>query len=71
MYNKITNVLFLNWISEKFYSYLVKYPTPSNINYFWNFGSLAGLFLIIQILSGFFLSMFYTAHVDYAFDSVQ
>jgi ubiquinol-cytochrome c reductase cytochrome b subunit len=65
------NYLFLNKSQKTFYSYLSKYPTPYNFNYFYNFGSLAGLFLAIQILSGFFLTMFYTPHVDYAFDSVE
>lgn len=53
------------------YKFLIKYPTPVNFNYFYNFGSLAGLFLVIQILSGFFLTFFYTPHVDHAFDSVE
>lgn len=48
-----------------------RHPTPKNLNYFWNFGSLAGLCLVIQILTGVFLAMHYTAHVDYAFDSVE
>nr|BBB16203.1 Cytochrome b [Pagurus lanuginosus] len=49
---------------------LVDMPLPSNISTFWNFGSLLGLCLIIQILTGLFLSMHYTAHVDLAFSSV-
>jgi ubiquinol-cytochrome c reductase cytochrome b subunit len=48
-----------------------EYPTPRNLNYAWNFGSLAGICLVIQILSGIFLAMNYTSHVDYAFDSVE
>lgn len=48
-----------------------EYPTPRNLNYLWNFGSLAGICLVIQILSGIFLAMNYTAHVDMAFDSVE
>ena len=47
------------------------YPTPRNLNYFWNFGSLAGLSLVIMIVTGIALAMSYTAHVDYAFDSVE
>src|SRR5690554_5256184 len=66
-----SNYLFMSPAQKSFYSFLVKYPTPVNFNYFYNFGSFAGLFLIIQILSGFFLTMFYTPHVDYAFDSVE
>ena len=50
---------------------LREYPTPKNLNYWWNFGSLAGIVLVVMILSGIFLAMNYTAHVDYAFDSVE
>nr|YP_010160619.1 cytochrome b [Pagurus similis]QRH18049.1 cytochrome b [Pagurus similis] len=49
---------------------LVDMPLPSNISTFWNFGSLLGLCLVIQIVTGLFLSMHYTAHVDLAFSSV-
>lgn len=51
--------------------HLIDYPTPSNINYFWGFGSLAGLCLIVQIATGVFLAMHYTAHIDLAFHSVE
>ena len=50
---------------------LHEYPTPKNLNYFWNFGSLAGIALVIMIVTGITLAMSYTAHVDYAFDSVE
>jgi quinol-cytochrome oxidoreductase complex cytochrome b subunit len=50
---------------------LHEYPTPRNLNYMWNFGSLAGFCLVIMIVSGIVLSMNYTAHVDYAFASVE
>ncbi len=50
---------------------LVDHPTPRNLNYWWNFGSLAGITLIIMILSGLLLSMHYVAHTDLAFDSVE
>nr|YP_009107539.1 cytochrome b [Enoplometopus debelius]AIU44736.1 cytochrome b [Enoplometopus debelius] len=49
---------------------LVDMPIPSNISTFWNFGSLLGLCLVIQILTGLFLAMHYTAHIDLAFSSV-
>jgi len=49
----------------------VDYPTPRNLNYWWNFGSLAGFFLLVQIITGVILSMHYTAHVDHAFDSIE
>jgi len=48
-----------------------EYPTPKNLNYFWNFGSLAGIALVVMIITGIALSMSYTAHVDYAFESVE
>ena len=49
----------------------VDYPTPKNLNYWWNFGSLAGFFLLVQIITGIMLSMHYTAHVDHAFTSIE
>ncbi len=48
-----------------------KYPAPKNLNYFWNFGSLAGFMLVTMILTGIFLAMNYTPHKDMAFDSVE
>ena len=45
------------------------YPTPINLNYFWNFGSLAGVTLVIMIVTGILLAMQYTANTDLAFDS--
>jgi ubiquinol-cytochrome c reductase cytochrome b subunit len=47
------------------------YPTPKNLSYMWNFGSLAGLSLVIMIVTGIVLAMNYTAHVDHAFGSVE
>src|SRR4028119_1533554 len=47
------------------------FPTPRNFNYFWNFGALALISLVIMIATGVFLSMHYTPHVNYAFDSVE
>nr|QBG38586.1 cytochrome b [Acropyga donisthorpei] len=49
---------------------LIKLPTPINISYWWNFGSLLGMFLSIQIISGFMLSLHYTAHTLHAFNSI-
>lgn len=51
--------------------HLVRYPTPSNLNGNYNWGVLAGQCLVLQILTGIFLAMHYTAHVDQAFHSVQ
>ena len=47
------------------------YPTPKNLSYFWNFGSLAGVTLVIMIVTGILLAMQYTANADLAFDSVE
>ncbi|MGG5817331.1 cytochrome b [Falsiroseomonas sp. HW251] len=47
------------------------FPTPRNFNYFWNFGAIAMVTLIIMIATGVFLSMHYTAHTSMAFDSVE
>jgi len=49
---------------------IVDLPAPANISTLWNFGSLLGLCLVIQIVTGLFLAMHYTAHVDLAFSSV-
>lgn len=54
-----------------FNSYLIDSPEPANISYLWNFGSLLGMCLIIQILTGSFLAMHYQPHVDFAFSSVE
>nr|WCO12062.1 cytochrome b [Megastigmus sabinae] len=49
---------------------LIKLPSPMNISIWWNFGSLLGLCLIIQIITGFFLSMHYNPNINNAFNSV-
>nr|YP_009712042.1 cytochrome b [Hasora badra]QGG43668.1 cytochrome b [Hasora badra] len=50
---------------------LIDLPTPSNISSWWNFGSLLALCLMIQIITGLFLTMYYTANIDLAFYSVN
>nr|YP_009178781.1 apocytochrome b [Peronospora tabacina]ALJ78421.1 apocytochrome b [Peronospora tabacina]ALJ78468.1 apocytochrome b [Peronospora tabacina] len=52
-------------------NHLIDYPTPINLNYFYGFGSLAGIMLVIQILTGIFLAMHYTPHIELAFNSVE
>jgi ubiquinol-cytochrome c reductase cytochrome b subunit len=47
------------------------YPVPRNLNYFWNFGVLAGVALVIQIVTGVVLAMHYYASIDGAFNSVE
>lgn len=52
-------------------SYMVDSPQPANISYMWNFGSLLGMCLVIQIITGVTLAMHYTPSVDLAFISVE
>ncbi len=67
----------LRWIDDRLpipsllYRELVAYPTPKNLNYWWNFGSLAGIALALQIVTGIVLAMHYTPHTSMAFDSVE
>ena len=68
----------INWIEYRLpiFSFLDEsvgsgYPTPRNLNYMWNFGSLAGIVLAIMIITGIVLVMHYTPHVDHAFGSVE
>nr|YP_009333003.1 cytochrome b [Takifugu fasciatus x Takifugu flavidus]YP_009675586.1 cytochrome b [Takifugu obscurus x Takifugu rubripes]ABO61369.1 cytochrome b [Takifugu fasciatus]ALM30822.1 cytochrome b [Takifugu fasciatus x Takifugu flavidus]QDD68449.1 cytochrome b [Takifugu obscurus x Takifugu rubripes] len=49
---------------------VIDLPTPSNISAWWNFGSLLGLCLITQIITGLFLAMHYTSDISTAFSSV-
>jgi quinol-cytochrome oxidoreductase complex cytochrome b subunit len=49
----------------------VDYPCWYNLNYLWSFGSLAGFFLVVQIITGITLSINYTANVDLAFYSIE
>lgn len=72
-----SNNAIVNWIEYRLpvFSFLDaqlnKYPTPKNLNYFWNFGSLAGIILVIMIVSGITLAMNYAAIETAAFDSVD
>nr|QVX31189.1 cytochrome b [Pelagomacellicephala iliffei] len=52
-------------------SSLIDLPAPNNLSTWWNFGSLLGLCLLIQIITGLFLAMHYTPHIDLAFPSVS
>lgn len=49
----------------------IDYPTPKNLNYWWNFGSLAAIMLVIMILTGIFLVMNYASNTEIAFTSVE
>ncbi|BBK35677.1 cytochrome b [Allostella sp. ATCC 35155] len=67
----------VRWIDHRLpvFSYmhheLNEYPTPRNLNYWWNFGSLALLVLVVMIATGLFLAMQYTPSTLHAFDSVE
>jgi len=67
----------IRWIDYRlpFFSVLQSelgtYPTPVNLNYWWNFGSLAGIILVIMIVTGVVLAMHYQPHADLAFASVE
>ncbi len=69
---------FMQWMDEKLplprlvYNAIgAGYPVPRNLNYFWNFGILAGAALMIQIITGIVLAMHYAANGAIAFDSVE
>ena len=65
------------WIDHRLpvFSYLEKeyntFPTPRNFNYFWNFGAIATVMLVLMIATGIVLATNYTPHVLFAFDSVE
>nr|ALO64706.1 cytochrome b [Sphecodes ephippius] len=67
---KFIKLMKLNKMLLIFNNSLIKLPTPSNINMMWNWGSILGLFLLIQIVSGLFLSMHYCPNINYAFQSI-
>jgi len=60
-----------NYLFHIVHNHLIAYPTPGNISYFWNFGFIAGLCLVIQLISGIFLAMHYTAEITHSFASVE
>lgn len=60
-----------NYLVSFVASHLVYYPTPISLTYAWSFGSLAGVTLVVQMVSGIFLSMHYTANIDLAFSSIE
>jgi quinol-cytochrome oxidoreductase complex cytochrome b subunit len=60
-----------NIAMNTFVNHLIYYPTPQNINYAWSYGSIAGLFFTIQVLTGTFLVMHYIPNTDMAFASVE
>ena len=67
----------IRWVDERLpvFTYLDheynQFPMPKNLNYWWNFGALAAVVLVVMIVTGLMLAMQYTAHVDMAFESVE
>ena len=67
----------IRWVEDRLpvFSYMQHeyrdFPMPKNLNYFWNFGALASVCLVVMIVTGIILAMHYTPHVDHAFDSVE
>lgn len=47
------------------------YPVPRNLSYFWNFGVLAGFFLVLQIVTGIVLAMHYASNAQVAFATTE
>jgi len=73
--DKYKNIV-VDWIEYRlpvfsFMKHQSEYRTPRNLSYLWSFGSIAGIALVIQIVTGIVLAMNYTPHVDHAFDSVE
>ena len=60
-----------NYILNLLDSHLIHYASPVNLTYAWSFGSLAGLCLVIQMLSGIFLAMHYSPNINLAFSSIE
>jgi len=60
-----------NYLMSFLDNHLIHYPAPINLSYAWSFGSMAGICLVIQILSGIFLAMHYSPNIDLAFSSVE
>ncbi|HEY0330402.1 MAG TPA: cytochrome c1 [Rhodopseudomonas sp.] len=67
----------MKWLEDRLpivglvHSSFVAYPTPRNLNYWWTFGAILSMMLVIQIITGVVLAMHYTPHVDFAFTSVE
>jgi ubiquinol-cytochrome c reductase cytochrome b/c1 subunit len=73
----VFNNKLIAWIDHRLpiFSYIEKeyhtFPTPRNFNYFWNFGAIATVMLVLMIVTGIVLATNYTPHVTMAFDSVE
>jgi len=65
------NIILMNFLTVLIKRDLIKYPTSKNLTYFWNFGSLAGLFLSIQLITGILLTFHYIGDIYTAFNCVE
>jgi ubiquinol-cytochrome c reductase cytochrome b subunit len=65
------NRLSKNSITAVINNHIIDYPTPLNFNYWWGFGSLAGLCLGVQLVTGIFLAMHYVPNIELAFFSIE
>lgn len=67
----------IDWIDKRIpvrdfvEKHVTGYPTPKNLSYWWNFGSLAGAFFAMQVITGVWLAMYYKPDSALAFDSIQ
>lgn len=68
---------FTRWLDKRLpivrltHDSFVAYPTPRNLNYWWTFGAMLSLCLVVQIVTGIVLAMHYVPHINLAFASVQ
>jgi len=68
---------FTRWLDKRLpivrfaHDSFVAYPTPRNLNFWWTFGAILTMCLIVQIVTGIVIAMHYVPHVDHAFASVQ
>jgi ubiquinol-cytochrome c reductase cytochrome b subunit len=58
-------------VMKKFYKFWIVYLSPANFNYWWNFGSIALIILVMQIITGVFLAMHYKSDIYLAFSSIE
>ncbi len=68
----------VEWFKERFPSifeltryHATDYPTPPNLNYTWSFGAVIMFFLMLQVVTGIGVAMFYKPHAAFAFDSIE
>ena len=75
--NYVPKTAFGKWMHERLpimelvQGQALDFPTPKNLNYWWTFGGILAVMLVVQIVTGVVLVMHYTPHVDMAFNSVE